>query len=180
MIQFTFRGRRSYDDFGVVMQSKDRTVLPEKRRRQIEIPGRHGQYDFEGSVYDDRMITLSCFLDGAGFTDFRERVRQVAYWLCEPGLLTFDDEPSLSYHARIYSAIPLEQALSAGLFTLSFECYPLAGGAEKTVSDSMEQKGQWMNAEYTGTAEAGARFVLVNTGTSAVVHPSLLVVRRNV
>ena len=35
-----------------------------------------------------------------------------------------------------------------------------------------------MNAEYTGTAEAGARFVLVNTGTSAVVHPSLLVVRR--
>ena len=38
MIQFTFRGKRSYDDFGVVMQSKDRTVLPEKRRKRVRFP----------------------------------------------------------------------------------------------------------------------------------------------
>lgn len=77
---------------------------------------------FEVDISD--AVKHACFLDGAGSPDFRERMRQVAYWLSEPGLLTFDDEPALPYHARIYSAIPLERALSAGLLS----CYPLAGG----------------------------------------------------
>ena len=41
MVGFTFCGRHSFRDFGIYMKSKDRTLLPERRRRQLEIPLRH-------------------------------------------------------------------------------------------------------------------------------------------
>ncbi|MCI8554151.1 MAG: hypothetical protein HFJ80_04310 [Clostridiales bacterium] len=179
MIGFTFRGKHCYNDYGLVMRSKDRTVLPSRRKRQLEIPLRHGMYDFEGSTYNDRVIQVDCFLDGGSGPELRRKIRRIALWLSEPGRLRFDDEPELSYQARIYSAISLEQVLAAGLFSLLFECRPFARGAEMSVSAPITKSGQQVGISYGGTQPAGCRIVIENTGTTTVSGIMLRVNGRN-
>lgn len=168
MIGFTFRGKHCFNDYGIVMRSKDRTVLPSKRKRQTEIPLRHGLYEFEGATYDERVIQVECFLDGGSGPELRRKIRRIALWLSEPGRLSFDDEPELYYQARIYSAIPLEQTLAVGTFTLLFECQPFARGESASTSATITANGQKVGIPYQGTQPAGCRIVLKNTGTAAV------------
>lgn len=173
MIGFTFRGKHSYDDFGIVMRSKSRPVLPEKRKRQLDIPGRSGTYDFSGDDYENRVIVLECFIDCNAIPALRQHIRRVAAWLAESGQLAFDDEPNKRYDARVYTAVSLEQAMTAGLFTLVFECQPFAAGDTVSVTAAVTNSGQEISVPYHGTRPAGCRIVIVNKGTQPLENFAL-------
>lgn len=175
MIGFTFCGKHSYDDYGLYVRSKSRPVLPSRRKRQLEIPGRSGVYDFSGDDYDQRIVELECFLDANAIPGMRLRVREIAAWLSERGKLTFDDEPTLSYRAALYTAVSLEQVLSTGLFTLVFECAPFAEGRTITTTADITHSGQVVAIPYAGTRRASCRMVLKNTGFFSAYGPQLLV-----
>ena len=175
MIGFTFRGKHCYGDHRIVMRSKSRPILPQKRRRQTEIPLRNGRYGFADETYDVRIIELTCFMDTATIPELRKAIRKIAAWLSKKGVLVFDDEPELSYTATVFSAVPLEQIISAGIFTLIFECYPMAQGETITEFHTFTSKAYEMQVSYRGTAPAKCRLILANLGNVPVSDIRLLV-----
>ena len=164
MVGFTFCGRHSFRDFGIYMKSKDRTLLPERRRRQLEIPLRHGLYTFSGATYDIRVHTISCCAVTSGLVQFRQRIRDIAGWLSGTGELIYDDEPDKAYTATVYSSIPLEQVVSAGLFDLVFECQPFAAGQMQTEIYTLADCGQTVSVQFGGTAETPCHVTITNAG----------------
>ena len=175
MIGFAFRRQHCYTEHGIVMNSKSRPILPSKRRRQVEIPLRNGRYEFEDETYDVRIIEVTCFIDTATIPNLRQKIREIAAWLSKKGTLIFDDEPELSYTASVFSIVPLEQIITAGIFTLIFECYPMAQGRTITEAYTVTQSPQELRTEYRGTAPAKCRLILANTGSSPISNIKLLI-----
>ena len=87
MVGFTFCGRHSYRDFGIIMHSKERPLLPERRRRELELPQKDGRYMFDGTTYDVRVISVECYVHQADLPKFRAHIRRVAQWLADSGAL---------------------------------------------------------------------------------------------
>lgn len=172
MVGFKFCGRHC-DEFWVHMRSKNRPLLPERRRRQLEIPQLHGRYDFDGSTYDMRVITLECFVYAADIPAFRSRLREIAEWLSQKGPLVFDDEPDKTYEARIFSSVPVEQMVSAGIFTLVFDCQPFANGQERILSLTASSNPASLVISNRGTQESPCIITLTNTGSGSIEGISL-------
>ena len=57
MIGFTFRNIHS-STFGIGVRSVDRSLIPELRRNEFTIPGRHGTLDFGLNTYEKRPIQV--------------------------------------------------------------------------------------------------------------------------
>ena len=166
MVGFTFCGKHCYWDYGIIMSSKNRTVLPERRRRELEIPQKHGRFTFSGSTYDMRVITVDCIVQRHNISALRQRIREIAGWLAQTGPLVFDDEPGLTYQAGVYSSIPLEQVLCTGLFSLVFDCQPMAYGETVALQAAVTQQSAVVRVHNKGTALAHCLLRLVNTGSA--------------
>ena len=167
MVGFKFCDRHC-GEFWIHMRSKSRPLLPERRRRQLEIPQLHGRYDFGGSTYDMRVITLECFVYASDIPAFRSRLRDIAEWLSQKGPLVFDDEPDKTYEARIFSSVPVEQMMSAGIFTLVFDCQPFAYGQERVLSLTVSSNPASLAIDNRGTQESPCVITLKNTGSTGV------------
>lgn len=175
---FTYRGKHSQRDFGITMRSKARRILADRRRRQVEIAGRHGVYTFEGETYGVKLYELSCFVKEQDLETFRRKERQIAAWLSQPGELSFDDEPDLSCSAQIYSAIAPEEYLYAGEFSLIFECDPIAKGENHVVQTHFHSSGERLSVPYGGTAPAPCRITLRNAGSVDVSNVTITMIGR--
>ena len=57
MIGFTFRNIPS-SNFNIGVKSDDRSLIPELRKNEFVIPGRHGTVDFGLNTYEKRPISL--------------------------------------------------------------------------------------------------------------------------
>ena len=165
MIGFTFCGKHSYRDFGIVMKTKNRSMLSDRRRRQEEIAGMHGVHMYEGETYNIKLYELSCFIEASSAEDLRRKERKVAAWLTQTGKLSFDDEPGVSCTAKIYSSIGPEEYLHAGVFPLIFECDPIARGEKHVVRTHFHQSGERLSVPYEGEAPAPCRIILRNAGS---------------
>ena len=128
-IGFTFRNIHS-SEFGIWVKSDDRTLLPEMRKEEYEISGRHGTVDFnKHPTYAKRIINMRLgSVSNETWEELRKDLRKLAGWLSGKGLLIFDDEPLVGYRAAVYSAVSLEQLhlLPVGAFQIPFEAQPLA------------------------------------------------------
>ncbi|MDU7244010.1 MAG: phage tail family protein [Clostridia bacterium] len=170
MIGFTFNGRHSRE-FGIYFKSVDRTVIPEKRKKEFEILGRSGTLELPSNEYNKRFIPgLIGVRQTDDFKDLRRQTRDLARWLSGTGLLIFDDEPEKAYEATIYSAVGIEQleVLPQGNIEIEFECQPFAISVDTNrklvnISDNKEiiipNKG---NIQTCGT------FVIKNTGNKTI------------
>lgn len=172
MVGFKFCDRHC-GEFWIHMRSKSRPLLPERRRRQLEIPQLHGRYDFGGSTYDMRVITLECFVYASDIPAFRSRLRDIAEWLSQKGPLVFDDEPDKTYDARIFSSVPVEQMMSAGIFTLVFDCQPFANGQERILSFTASSSPAALAISNRGTQESPCVITLTNAGGGNIEGVSL-------
>lgn len=135
MIGLFFKGKHSYKDMGLFMRSDNRTVLPEFRKYELEIPGKHGSWDYGGNTFAKRIITVTFSVVKNSFADLRQQIRKIAIWLAGEGKLIFDDEPQVYYEAKVYDPIDLTQIQTSGEFSVSFECQPLA----KSVFDVLDE-----------------------------------------
>lgn len=166
---FTFANEHSFYH-KVIMRSINRTLLPELRKNEFVIPGRHGTIDYGLNTYEKRYISVEINLIRNKMTDLREHVREVAKWLTKTGLLIFDDEPEKAYQAKIYSNIDVEQITTTGVSEITFECQPFAESLnyiQKNVLNIITNNYE-IECDVKGTSETCPIITIKNTGNDTI------------
>ena len=172
---FTFEGKNSYADYGIITTKVTHVLLPEKRDTAVNIPFRSGSVNLESKrSYNDLQISVECVSVAQEVSGRRALERKIALWLSKPGKLVFEDEPDKWYRAEIFDSVPLEHIVSLGTFTLVFRCHPFAFSESKT--EALEAGDNQVG--YAGTVEAPCLIVLRNEGTEAVSNIKITAVKR--
>ena len=135
MYGLTFNGRHS-SEFGLVMFSRNRPILPEPKIVAEDLPGMDGEYDFsavnpDGEIkYKPRMLDIDFTIKERNPYWLRLKANQIAAWLsCGEQKLVFDDEPNKYYLATVANKLDLgNQILSIKTFTVHFRCRPMKYG----------------------------------------------------
>lgn len=120
-----FNGRSS-EEFGIIVNSVDRPILPAVRVREMVIPGRDGTWDFGGETFDNRTITVNCTLIDS--LDYLQNVRDIANWLSVKGNLIISDEPGIFWVGRLRDELPLTIDFRVSTFSIPFVVEPYAYG----------------------------------------------------
>lgn len=166
MIGFTFKGVHS-SEFSIGAKSVDRTLIPELRRSDFEIPGRDGTVDYDDNTYGTRSIEVEIgFVKNTSFAELRKSARDVAFWLSGKGDLIFDDEPDKMYKAAIYAPAGIEQMalMPAALTNITFDCQPFAEDIVNRQVTGQVRFGEAFVVESEGTQRTPCKIYLKNNG----------------
>lgn len=157
---FSFNGTPS-SDYGIIMKSKNRPVMPQMRQTYETVFGRDGTYDFSDGTVEDRIIEVECSFISASVSSLRQTLRNISSWLHEKDKkqLIFNDDSSFYYMARVANQIDFEQTATMGTFTIIFRCEPFAYSTTLSTDTTT----------YT-TATINSNFILIN-GASAASFP---------
>lgn len=151
---FFFNGKHSWDDFGIVMKSKDRPILPEPKVVVEEITCMDGDYDFTDAnpdgrtKYKPRIMDIECSFKKQDMKYIRIRAHEIANWLaCGEQQLIFDDETAVFYMARVNNKLDFTTEIARiGRFTIQFKCRPF--GFSRIKSNQQLQFGQGLMLGY--------------------------------
>jgi predicted phage tail component-like protein len=135
----TFNGKHSYRDFGLVMQSKNRPILPEPKIVTDEAACMDGEYDYstvnpDNEVkYKSRTLEITFNFDRGKINCrnpflIKQQARKIAAWLaCGEAALIFDDELDKQELAKVVNKLDLESQVESGRpFTINFKCKPFS------------------------------------------------------
>lgn len=172
---FSFGGKNS-SDFGLLAKGYD-FLLPEKRQQKINIPFRHGAYDFGGDYYNERNLRVRCVWVGK---KTRNDIRDISFWLSSKGKIIFPEEPDKYYIGELYDSNELimhysysNYTTTDGEFELNFICEPFA---YKTINP-INLKSGINYIKYDGTVQAPTLIILKNNNDYAVENVQILVTK---
>lgn len=132
---FTYQGKHSYDDFGLIVKTVDRPLLAPQKTVQAD-RANDGQGDYTAAnsrgraFFDNKTLKVECsYKTTAEYRNLQAMTARVAAWLANTGggysPLIFDDMPVIVWSAKPANGIPVEfQFESAGSFQLTFDCEP--------------------------------------------------------
>lgn len=171
MYGLTFNGRHS-SEFGLVMFSRNRPILPEPKIVAEDLPGVDGEYDFsavnpDGEVkYKPRMQDIDFTLKERNPTRLRVKANQIAAWLaCGEQILIFDDEPDKFYLAMVANKLDLDnQILSIKKFTVHFKCRPVKYGI------NFEGNNVWDTFNFEEDALQESEFDVAGNKTVQIIN----------
>jgi predicted phage tail component-like protein len=131
-----FNGRHS-SEFGLVMLTKNRPILPEPKIITDEAPGMDGDYDYSDSNPDGRTkwkprpheLTFEIDRRKVNCRDpraVRAKAHEIAVWLaCGEQQLIYDDDTAVFYLARVVNRLDLESQIQPNRpFTVQFKTRP--------------------------------------------------------
>lgn len=114
--------------YGVVAEKLPPPSRDAERVEKLTIPGRDGHMTLSDDTFDGQIRAVEC-----GFLD-RSLKDTVFAWLRGSGVVTFSNEPTRAYKARITEAIPMERLNDVfHSFIVTFDCQPFAYEATPTV-----------------------------------------------
>lgn len=121
---FTFRGRHT-DEFGLIVNSVSRTMMPPLEAKSITIPNRPGAHYF-GSETGIRTFTVIVTLPIQNTDWVWDVSHDISTWLTdnenEEAELIFDHEPDVRYYAFVTGETPLEKAYTHAASSITFVC----------------------------------------------------------
>ncbi|QAT43437.1 distal tail protein Dit [Aminipila luticellarii] len=171
MIGLSFRNIHS-SFFGIGVRSDDRSVIPELRKNEFTIPGKHGATDYGMNTYEKRTISVILgLMENANHEELRLKARDIAKWLSGQGMLIFDDEPDKAYEAGVYGYIGIEQIelVPAGILTVNFECQPFAESLEyRQVNTQLTASPAEVNTQVNGSIETCCIITIKNMGDTDI------------
>lgn len=171
MIGFKFRNIHS-SEFDIGVKSDDRSLIPELRKNEFVIPGRHGTIDFGLNTYEKRQIKMQIgLMKNANWEALRQKARDIAKWLSGKGMLIFDDEQDKAYQASVYGYVGIEQIklLPMGTFNVIFECQPFAESINyKQENKEITTNNYEIQVNAEGTAEACCIITIKNLGNEII------------
>lgn len=178
MIGFKFRNIHS-SSFNIGVKSDDRSLIPELRKNEFIIPGRHGVIDFGLNTYEKRPITLTIgLMKNENWEGLRGKAREIARWLSGKGLLIFDDEPDKAYEASVYTYVGIEQIklMPMGILNVVFECQPFAESLEyrQVNIPNITTKPYEIPLNVNGTSETCCIITIKNTGITNINNISIV------
>lgn len=163
---FQFRGVNFRERFGIRCVATD-FLLPTKRDRKIEIPGRDGKYDYGSENYEERLIRFDCDLISGKETLSRAEIREISALLSKKGNLYIWDEPDKFYRGEIFTAPEIftypKHIIRS--FTIEFVCEPFA---YREARNFMIKTGNNTHIDYEGTMPAPCTIRLTNTGETTI------------
>lgn len=172
MIGFTFKGKHS-SEFNIGFKSVDRTVIPERRKKEFTILGKSGTLELESTEYEKRYITCTIgVMYISKFEELRLKIRDLAGWLSGSGLLIFDDEPDKAYEASVYSAVGIEQLMlqPRGTLDIEFECQSFAVSKDLNRILKDGKRITSVTVPNLGNVKTCGTFIIKNTGTSDITN----------
>lgn len=118
---------KTSNDLGLLVQVTSKPILPEKRRNELEIPGKDGVIDFGGNTFANRLITMDISIKETTREAFNAKAREIANWLAPKGTLCLLEEQDIYYVGQVFSLIDLKKLLfSLGTISVTFEVEPYA------------------------------------------------------
>src|SRR5690625_829997 len=111
-----------------VLLNSDEPALPALRNSIVNVPGRHGAYDF-GAYLEPREFTLNCVFPRQSYTDLKRHIREFNHlFVDEYGRpktvkLRFGDEPDKYYNVRLTGGIPVERVAERGFITINLTAF---------------------------------------------------------
>lgn len=143
--------------YGLIIKSDNRSMLPQLRKRQTDIPNRHGSYDFGGNTYVNRIITVTLTHIGGTVAGMRTANRNTATWLSSNDYkqLIFDDEPELYYLARVFQQVSATSQNTIAESVVTFECLPFAFSTDTDSESKAITGADSITIDYNGTAILG-------------------------
>lgn len=153
------------------------SLLPSVENKFVKVPNRNVAFDF-GYSFDVRRIEIDVTIIGTSNSDLRTKTREIANWLFHEELktLTFSDEPTITYQARINGSTDLDQILHYGQGTLVFVCpnpFGIGASISATVTtDTIPNAGTFetppvLKATFTANA---SEFKITNNTTGEFVR----------
>lgn len=143
---FTFNGKHSIKDFGLIMEYKH-ILPPVKNKIKVSLPYMNGVYDFStvatngADTFTQRQIDLKLDLISSGKTKEELQVlySQVLEWLLDSGRqqIIFDDDPAYYWYGEFDNSqtASWEDTWYWGYLTLSFIVDPFKKGVNLEGSD---------------------------------------------
>lgn len=176
---FMFKGRSS-NEFGVDIQTKNRTMLPSVKNQTYGVPNMDGDYDmteaneYGRAFYEDRVFEVTMHIYGDNLAELERKAAGIASWLTGKGLFKFDDMSS-SYNARVISNVAFtpERYGKKADVSVIFQSEAI-GRADFNVSDGIRLKNDVlldsnipldMSEFFTKQLSAGKNYIeFVNIG----------------
>lgn len=151
-----FNGLHSYNDFGLIMLSKNRPILSEPKLVVEDVPGTDGEYDYSDcnpdnrTKYKPRPHDIEFSLKERNPALVRIKAHEIANWLaCGEQQLIYDDETAVFYLARVANKLDLEnQIVSVKRFTVQWKCRPYAYSVVKSTDQIQFGQGLMLGYGY--------------------------------
>jgi len=119
MNSFIWKGKDSYEDFGIVINKLPHEVIPESDIEEIEIIGRDGTLTIDNKAKKSYLLTIECTLIDFG------KIEEIKTWLQGAGDLVFNWKNDFKYEARLNSKVDIKQVLSIlGEFQIIWKVQP--------------------------------------------------------
>lgn len=165
---FTFRGVHS-SEFGIICDPQSRQLIPERRRNLLVVPGRSGSVRQDDGTYEDRTEQFTCYYIPGPGENVSLKAREIAAWLAEDGILSFDNEPEKMYDAFFTGSPTLAKHLKYGEFKLTFTYSPpFAYTAQQSLTQNITSNNDTMQILVDGTAPTPCRIIIRNVGNTTI------------
>lgn len=125
MLSFTFAGKNSYADYGIVVAKRPTLPSPKRRVAFMEIPGRHSSVRYDEKTYEDITLVVECSLRSRD--NLVGQIDDLKGWLFPAGEddLIFSFQDDRKYLAQVVNAIDFAQVLRyTSIFPVVFSCRP--------------------------------------------------------
>ncbi|PRR84519.1 distal tail protein Dit [Clostridium vincentii] len=147
MLSFTFGGKNSFTDYGIIVSSRPSIPSPKRRVSYINIPGRNSNLIFDEGTYDDITIVLEC--TSKDRNNLMDKMDNIKAWLFEAGEsdLIFSFNPNKKYRAQVVNSIDFKTVFRCVLdFPIIFNCKPFKYLVENTLSTINQSATEVINS----------------------------------
>lgn len=166
-----FKGKSSLD-FGFIMKSSNRQLFPDVTRQTVQIPGVAGLVDFNNDTYGEKQIDVLLQNSFPDMSDLMNLMEQVGAWLYDDGEyhdLSFDDQPTRIYKAKMATKIDVSPDSAVIALQVSFVCnppWPYVNGVLLTPEDiSWNNQDQLSDTQWMKSFTTSGNLRITNTGT---------------
>lgn len=124
MISFTFAGKDSFKDFGIIISKRPNIPSPKRRVSYIDIPGRDSSLVYDENTYENITIGVECKLKDGNLLD---KIDEIKSWLFSTGEcdLIFSFQGDKKYRAQVVNSIDFSQVVKIfSEFIIVFNCRP--------------------------------------------------------
>lgn len=133
MISFSFGGKDSYIDFGIIIAKRPSLPSPKRRVSYIDIPGRDSNLRYDEGTYEDITIAVECTVKG---NNVLEQLDNIKAWLFSAGEsdLIFSFQNDKRYRAQVVNSIDFKQVFKyTSQFPIIFNCRPFKYAVQNNI-----------------------------------------------
>jgi len=125
MLSFSFEGKDSYLDYGIIINTRPTIPAPKRRVSYIDVPGRHSRLIYDEGTFEDITIGLECAVKDK--ENLALKIDEIKAWLFGTGEsdLIFSFQSDRKYRAQVVNSIDFSQVYKyTSRFPILFNCRP--------------------------------------------------------